>query len=178
MKILIANNDYQEDPHSISWTRRVGFIRQHNIEGYGKMYIFDPYEDKEKSSLGSADLVFDYIRNEVGCGVIGQFYISKDVYTDEEGYREIECRIQFEVDPTYMPFLSQETLVAYMPHIPWDEFGNHMYLEDEDAEQFYALWKTFIKQNKDLFNAVYRQEYPLDDRRGVLSYIFMEKEIE
>lgn len=178
MKILIANLDYIDDPYNESFTKNLDRIRKYNSRGYGISELFDPYGEEGECTMGGVEKIFGYARTGLYNGIIEMSSLYKDLYTAWDGYPQIELEKEVFINPIYMPFLTQETLVACMPHIPWDEFGNHLRLEGQDAEQFVAIWNSFIQQNKDLYNAVYRLEYPVDESRSNISYIFMDKEIE
>lgn len=148
-------------------------IRSYNTGGSAIMHIFNPYDNKDKSFL-DADRYYFYLQGFELNGLFG--YGTPNGRSTSLGHTSQMVDINLMLNPATMPMLSMDTLMSCLPHITWDEFGNHLVLEDRDALLVENLWNLFLEQNRAFFNAVNSLNYPLPGDRSRLCNIFNRSE--
>lgn len=178
MRILIANSDLVDDEYNLSLEDYVRDIRLHNQRSAGRIRFTDPYQESDPSQFDGVTDSFTFCRAGEYQGVMARYEAVGEPYICSRGFLVMSFRPTLEVNPLFLPFLTREVLVAYMPQIPWDDFGNHLFLEGDDAEQFLHLWERFLQEKKWLFNALFQGNYPVDSDNSRLGYIFMDNIIE
>ena len=176
MEILVSNFDLAKDPHSRMHFSVDGFertIKKYNHGGSRRMIIYDPYGDCVSDYEG-IDYIFNLYRSEKTEGIMSIGVTEEEppgiIYQGHPGIGIVE---DIAINPKYLPILTIATLTAYMPHIPWDEFGDHIRLNGEDAENLMMLWKSFLHQKGAYFKAINNGYYPTDTERSLLGFIFI-----
>lgn len=172
MSTIICNNDLIKDSHNISMSDYKKMIHTANTNMSHKTYYFDPYCKGKRTTLLKGKKFYTFSRSERICGISGvsEFLRISDNDGDEP---EIQANDLVMINFDVLPILSIETLTAYIPEVPWDDFGNHYVLNRKQAKVIDNLWNTFLKQNKALFDAIQSGDYFLSTDNSKLNYLFI-----
>lgn len=177
MKVIIAAMNVKEDQFTRTDFNNDDFseyIRGYNTGRSTIIDLYNPY-DLNDISFYDADIYYCFLQGFETNGIFG---CCKPVNRRKSvlGYLSQGIEVQIMLNPTTMPILSIDTLVSYLPHIPWDDLGNHLVLDGRDALLVETLWTVFLEQNQSFFNAVNELNYPMSDTRSKLGYIFKKQE--
>lgn len=174
MEILVVNFDLAKDPFTkknFSVEKYENNIRRYNTSGTGSMFMYNPFGNNI-SDFEGIDYVFNLYRSNVTEGIMS-IGVPCGPPRMIHGYPGIDYLLNIVINPKYLPALNVDTLIAYMPHIPWDEFGNHIRISGDDAENLMKLWKTFLHQKGAYFKAINDGDCEIYQDRSVLGYIYI-----
>lgn len=136
--------------------------RFNNTLGEKSLVFYDLTHLNEKHpemELDGGDVYFALYQSKYLSGVICQGKTIGNPYQRSNNSQAINIEMDVMLNTIMTPILSLDTIIAYLPHIPWNEFGEYIILNEQDSYTFNSLWMAHIRSIQPFIKEA-RNNYP------------------